>query len=335
MKHFPAISNSERNRVNRFEKHPKLTIVALGFLLAVIVVSLLEVSLRVFLGLGNPVLYQSSPLYGYRLQVTQLVHRGAGAEIRVNNLGLRADRDWDADVNNKILFLGNSVTYGGSYISNQELFSQLAVDGLGGFIAGNAGVNGWGIENIHAFVVDFGFQPASIYVSVLQEMDFYRGLSRLAGKTLWTVKPRFALQELLYHFCSSRMENMYEGHDRFVTAREKEKTVDRAVMQLREIDDVLKSRGFVHLIYLSTNRPQLLDGAGIDTLVERSLHKYGINVIFMKDRPEVTRLSRDEKAKLFYDWNHLSKEGHIIWANIFKSDLRKVLADRLSKRSPM
>jgi hypothetical protein len=328
-------SNPENTRQSRFEKHPKLTIVAIGLLVVVVVLSLFEFSLRFFLGLGDPVLYQSSPLYGYRLQASQLVHRGGGAEIRVNNLGLRADRDWDANVSNKILFLGNSVTYGGSYISNPELFSQLAVEGLEDFVAGNAGVNGWGIENIHALVVDLGFQPASIYVSVLQEMDFYRGLSKLAGKPFWAVKPHLAVQELLYHFYSGQMENMYEGHDRFVSEKENEKTVERAAMRLKEMDDELKSRGFVHLIYLSANRPQLLNGSGIDPLVKRSLLKYGINVIFMKDRPEVTQLGTTEKEHLFYDWNHLNKEGHIVWAKMIRNDLENVLAGRMSKQSHM
>mgnify|MGYP001558315659 CR=1 FL=1 len=102
--------------MNFFERHPKLTLSSIVISGVLILLAVAEFSLRLVFGLGNPVLYCSSPLFGYRLQPNQFVHR-RGAEIRVNNLGVRADRDWDEQIENKILFLGNSVTYGGTYIS--------------------------------------------------------------------------------------------------------------------------------------------------------------------------------------------------------------------------
>lgn len=196
-----------------FERNQRLTLVALIVFGCVLLLVVAEIAARLILGLGDRVLYQSSPLFGYRPQPDQLVYRRGGAEIRINNLGLRADRDWDSTRENKVLFLGNSVTYGGSYIGTTELFSPLAVEGAEGYFAGNAGVNGWGVENIHALIVGNGFTPASIYVSVLQEMDFYRGLSKLAGKAFWTHKPLFALEELLAQFHLQRFESIYNNHD--------------------------------------------------------------------------------------------------------------------------
>ena len=314
-----------KNTENRFERHPKLTLAAVVGVISLAILILAELGLRIMYGLGDPVLYQSSPLYGYRLQPNQLVHRFHGAEIRVNNLGLRADRDWDTTRTNKILFLGNSVTYGGSYIGTTELFSHLAVQGLEGYLGGNAGVNGWGVENIHALVVDDDFTPASIYVSVLQEMDFYRGLSKLSGKPFWSTKPVFALQELLYHFYLNQFEKMYEGHDQFVTGRENEKAVERGVRQLKEMDDYLKSRGYVHVIYMSTNIHELVEGQPVDSLVYGLLKKYGIQFISIRSRPEAASLPVEKQRELFYDWNHLSTAGHEVWASIIKDDLRKLL----------
>lgn len=103
-----------------FEHHSRVATAIIVTTIIILSLALFEVTLRVVFGLGEPVLYRSSPLFGYRLQPNQLVHR-RGAEIRVNNLALRADSDWDFNIENKILFLGNSVTYGGTTISNHEL----------------------------------------------------------------------------------------------------------------------------------------------------------------------------------------------------------------------
>lgn len=311
--------------VTFFERHPRITLLGISLLGILLPLMIVEMVLRLWFGLGDPVLYRSSPLFGYRLQPNQLVYREHGAEIRVNNLGLRASTDWDTVHANKVLFLGNSVTYGGSYITNTKLFSHLAVQGLEGYLGGNGSVNGWGVENIHALVVDGGFSPAAVYVSVLQEMDFYRGLSKLSGKPFWAHKPVLAISELLQQFFLDRMNSMYEQHDQFVTVTEQAKTVERAVIQLKALDEFLRERGYVHLIFMSTNVDQVLHGAPSDSLVSKCLGVYGISPIQLRERPEVTRLSPDDKSKLFYDWNHLNEYGHQVWAEIIHSELKRVL----------
>jgi hypothetical protein len=307
------------------EAHPRITltlIVTVGIIGALVIA---EMVLRLFLGLGDPLLYQSSPLFGYRLQAHQLVERRDGARIRVNNLGLRAEDDWDDRRENKILFLGNSVTFGGTFLSNIDLFSHLAVGQLEDYSAGNGGVNGWGIENMHALVVDYGFLPASVYVTVLQDMDFERGLSKFAGQPFWTRKPRFALEEAFFFFVYRWMLGMYEGHDRFVTEKEREKAIERSVVKLRELDEFLRGQGFIHLIYMSTDKFQLLGESAPDSLVRALLRRYNVPVKFIGDQPEVRSLSPEEIAALFYDWNHLDKPGHALWGRIIGQDLRKLL----------
>lgn len=310
--------------MSAFERHPKTTAIAVTACSVLLALVLFELVLRVGFGLGRPVLYRSSPLFGYRLQPNQLVYR-RGVEIRVNNLGLRADRDWDANIENKILFLGNSVTYGGTGISNAQLFSHLAATGCEGYLGGNAGVNGWGVENIAALVIDDEFLPARTYVSVLQEMDFYRGLSKLAGKPFWSHTPRFAMQELLAAFYLDRLNEIYDEHESFVSQREKEKTVARACARLKELDDFLKQRGYRHLIYMSTNTKQLFENEPPDPLVLKHLNKNDIHPISIKDRAELKAMKREDVKRLFYDWNHLTAEGHAVWARIICNDLKNIL----------
>ena len=313
-----------RKKTDHKKKHHNLFMLITTILVILFIILISELFLRYYMGLGNPVLYQSSPLYGYRPQANQSVQRFYGAEIHLNNLGLRALSDWDDKPENKILFLGNSVTYGGSYIDNQELFSHLAVAKLPGFKGGNAGVNGWGIGNIKAFIVDYKFLPAQVYVSVLQEMDFYRGLSKLSGKPFWAKKPLFAWQEILYFFGHDLMQGIYSGHDHFVTEAEKETTVQRSIVELKILDTFLKSKGFIHLIYLSPNRPQLLKESGVDNYVEKHLVNCGLNVCFLKNRQELKRLTVKQVGNIFYDFSHLTKEGHQLWGEMIGNDLNKL-----------
>lgn len=312
-------------KVSWFERNPKKTIaVTIGVIFLAILV-LFEFCLRYFMGFGNPVLYDSNPLYGYRLLPNQEVSRFQSSVIKVNNLGLRADENWDNRVDNKILFLGDSVTYGGSYISNDELFSTLAVKYIEGYKGGSAGVNGWGVENIHGLIVYSEFLPASIYVTVLPERDFYRGLTRLQGLPFWNHKPNSAVQELLYHFFYKENLKRYRHWQEYASEAEQKKVVENAVIKLKEVDESLKSQGYLHLIYISPTREQVLQRDEKDKHVFYFLAKYNLNVTFILDRINLLNFTSAEKETLFYDGVHLSKEGHIIWAEIMGNDLAKLV----------
>jgi hypothetical protein len=159
-----------------FERRPKATLACfwLAFLLLFGAVS--EVALRHFTGMGRPVLFYANPSYGYRMLPNQETWRFGGAHFKINNLGLRASDDWDRAIQDKILFLGDSVTYGGNHISNEDLFSQTALKGLLDVRSGNAGIPNWGVENVYGLVVQEKFLPAGVYITTFIEDDFYRGL---------------------------------------------------------------------------------------------------------------------------------------------------------------
>ncbi len=95
-----------------FTKNRKKTIAAVVLLLTLASAAGTELLLRESMGLGRPVLYDANPFYGYRPLPNRQYTRFGGAQIRFNNLALRAEANFDQDPNDKILFLGDSVTYG-------------------------------------------------------------------------------------------------------------------------------------------------------------------------------------------------------------------------------
>jgi lysophospholipase L1-like esterase len=308
-----------------FERYPKTTLTALLFVLGSAGCLALEWGANAFFGLGNVVLYDTHPLYGYRPRPNQQVSRNHNIVVHINNLGLRAENDWDAaEPHNKILFLGDSVTYGGSYIANTQLFSHLVTKTLPRStverVAGNAGVNGWGVSNVYAFIKTARFLPANIYISVFPEGDFYRGINRIGGQPFWTVSPRYALEEL-FHYGIYQLqlrknpptEHYTENHPGSVTI------VENAVQDLKALDHYLKSQGKTHLIYITPSRDQVIEHAKKDPIVESLLAQYDIQVHYISDR--LPAASTQEKESWFHDPIHLSSIGHQIWANVIASDL--------------
>src|SRR5438067_1866513 len=139
-------------------------------------------------GFGHPILYDNRAAYGYRPLPDQTRRRFGGARVHVNNLGLRG-----ADVTPerppgalRILFLGDSVTWGGSYVDDAQLFATIAADTVrrqhpGRFTAVealDAGVNGGGAEDIVGLVGDEGGVRVALgrHVGVLAVLDVDAGL---------------------------------------------------------------------------------------------------------------------------------------------------------------
>ena len=111
---------------------------------------LIEISLRI-IGFGNPIIYENN-VQNFYPKANQNSNRYRNANIRINHLGMRTNFNWENYKQKvKILFFGDSVTYGGSYIDNQNLFSEkICADYLSNSICGNFGVNGYQFENIQS-----------------------------------------------------------------------------------------------------------------------------------------------------------------------------------------
>ena len=308
-----------------FERRPRLAQAVVAVVAVTVALGAIEVGLRCF-GVGRPVLYDSNALYGYRPLPNQRLSPLFGPALRFNNLGLRCDEDWDAQTAGHVLFLGDSVTYGGN-VSNDELFSTLAVKDLPGERGCNAGVNAWGVENIHGLLVDRGFLPAHVYVTVLIEDDFYRGMTRLHGQLLWCLRPASALSHVLWNFLHLEDERRrYVNWAWYGTEDVVDRVLDKAVRQLVEIDAALEAKGFRHLLYVSPIRDQVLSDAPRDRRVAEKLARYGVRAVYLADAVHARGVSRSDQAALFYDNVHLSPQGHALWASIINEDLRRLLA---------
>jgi len=173
-------------------------------IVVVVVAALLaEVGLRI-LGLGRPVLYDNRLAYGFRPLPDQALRRLGNATVRINALGLRGPDvapTRPADTT-RVLFLGDSVTYGGSYVDEDELLSSVAAAEMrrGGFPrveALNAGVNAWGPANILGLIESTGGFDSTAWIVIAIDDDFRREKTRNGEVPYFNVAPRTALEEVL------------------------------------------------------------------------------------------------------------------------------------------
>ena len=79
-------------------------------------------------GLGDPIIYYKDAAYGYALEPSQRSVRLRNSVVTINESGLRSQDNWQLAKGKRILFIGDSVTYGGSYVDDSEIFSTFHSD---------------------------------------------------------------------------------------------------------------------------------------------------------------------------------------------------------------
>jgi lysophospholipase L1-like esterase len=193
------MDNDRRRRI-------KLFLLKAGYVAIVVLmgVGLLEGAARL-IGLGDPVLYYSDAWGGLRPLPDQRVKRLGGATVTVDGNGFRtpvAEKPGAL----RILFLGDSVTYGGSRIDDTELYTEVAADVIRSqgraVYAMNAGVNGTSLRN-HAERFEKQGERLDVLVWLFPWGDTLRNFATGGQISPPRYKPKLALVELV-DYCITR-----------------------------------------------------------------------------------------------------------------------------------
>lgn len=136
---------------------------------------LLEGSLRLILGLHNPLIYVSDPEIGYLLAPNQKVRRG-GNQIKINEYSMRCDSVAEKRPDDllRILLLGDSIANGAWWTDQKNTISALMESELGSNTQVlNASANSWGPRNQLAYLRRFGVFDAQILILLLNTDDLF------------------------------------------------------------------------------------------------------------------------------------------------------------------
>jgi hypothetical protein len=291
-----------------------------------------ELGLRFIFGMGHPVLYDNTFAYGYRPVPGQQLSRTARKRIRINNRSLRATRDWPALPDSsqlRLLYLGDSVTYGGSNIDDTETFCEISAADLTrrigrDVLVGNAGVNGWGPQNILGLVHHEGFLGSRVVVVVGQEADFERALIHVAETPFWNRQPSSAIEELLSsHVAYPIGSRRFLPKEGFVSAAEMDSVQRSNLDAFIEVARRARSSGARVLMIWHPSR-DAASGGPDDAHRQAYLARCRAEGFTTLDCYPIVR-REPEPAQLYMDALHLDVRGHALYGRILAGALADLL----------
>ena len=293
-----------------------------------------EVASR-FLGLGNPIIYQADSLVGYRLRPNQNNKRFNNATVSTDSEGFRVNPGEKSDSLSEVfVFVGDSVTYGGSYIDDTELFSSIFCANRSNSICLNSGLNAWGTYNMGRFIANFSLYSKRVpseFILVILPGDDQRNLTNMRSLPFWTTPPKHpkGINELINYLFwkylkpSLRVKGPYKQIDTSIGEIIKYKTIQYSWYDL---NNYLKSS--ISKINIVITPPKRWFTNSINN--KSDIQLYDKYLSMLSDNPNVLNTCnlynfiKDKYSPADYvDGVHLSKSGHKKWAKYIKLCLNK------------
>jgi hypothetical protein len=172
-----------------------------------------ELLLRFGLGLGNPVVLAADSACGYILAPNQNTYRFF-CRTRTDQYGMRSDRfaPIPAAGTLRVLFIGDSVTYGTSHVDQSRIFTELLHRELPAVVHRpvevlNASASAWAIDNELSWLHSRGTFHAKLVFLVLNNGDLGqpRAEARDVGDDLAQNHPMTAIGEVWARFLKPRL----------------------------------------------------------------------------------------------------------------------------------
>jgi lysophospholipase L1-like esterase len=182
-------------------------------------VVLFELGLRVGLGLGTPLLLRADSTIGYVFQANQNTYRFAN-RVHINAYHQRSEdlRQAPDSTFVRVLFLGDSVTWGGVLTDQldtipEEVEKHLARQCKAPVEALNASAGSWGIGNLRAYVERHGLFESDVVVLQIGTHDLTQATStsEVVGRhpAYPNGNPTLAIEELFQRYLWPRYIQPY------------------------------------------------------------------------------------------------------------------------------
>lgn len=305
-----------------------------ALLLAAVPLVFAEVYLR-SIGVGDPILYYTNSSFRYALQPNQKHSGQRGATITIDSKGLRGVKDWTASADGKILFIGASATWGGTYVDDRDLYSSIVCARLDkalgrNFTCGNAGINSYGVDNMAERIRYKDFADEAAIVVTIAPFNAVRGLNDLDTTPYYTVPPPGpfkAIWESVALLVWQLQHSREVVYDRSHDLRVAERSLQNLFAALRETDRPDR-KVLIAMIplrdHLGGNEDQLNGKPYFLTKRVRAILQ-GSNYDFLDlTQPFSTAPNRD--ALYYPDGGHLELAGHQLVGALIADRLQKFFA---------
>ncbi len=291
-----------------------------------------ELTLR-GMGFGDPVLYVSDPLVGYYPAPNQDVDR-YGGRVATNRFGMRSPEFAAAKPPGtlRVLMIGDSTLYGGSYVDQADLYSQQLQEHLERLTPQasvevlNVGVNAWGPFHKQGYIKRYGTFDADVAIVCMPIGDIYRPLGSLARLPYFSADrpPTCAIEEVAAHLMW-RYRTQLAG--RWSEAAHDEQG-QRGIAAYVELAELLRSHGCeVHFEILPSKAAATTDEVPANQLRDVTQLREALAAAGFHSAGYPAGMFCEEAASevLYHDDCHLQPEGHRLYA--------EYLTDRLAQQS--
>jgi hypothetical protein len=301
-------------------QHRKARSVVAAIIFLVLLVGVTEASLRFGLGLGNPVLITPDADCSYILKPDQTVRRFF-ARTHVNHFGMRSD-----EVPNvrqagvlRLMFVGDSITYGTSRVDQAELFTEIVHRELPAIVHRpvevlNASAGAWAPDNELAYIRSRGIFNSDIVLLVLNDGDLTqpRNTIEAVGDDLPRERPATAIGELFTRYIKPRIGHLLgrsDAGDRI--AANSDDVLRKNLEDLASTDELVKSQGArLMIVYIPFSRdiPELSNGSASILKAWCDAHHVGMfDLTSAEASHSATEITLDNGV-------HLNAKGHEVIA---------------------
>lgn len=274
-------------------------------------IKFVDLMLNKFVGLGNPLIYQHSKIYGYDIKPNQKIKRRAKT-ITINDEGMRNLKHWKEKYEKKILFIGDSVTFGGSLVNDEDTFVIKSCEKIKTIksICGNYAVNGYGIEAINNKLQFKKINDEDLLVLVFIGNNFERGLIHLGIQPYFSKKiTNFlpALTEISLIVIDKLRNKMRFKYSNI--SENKETYLNYQLIQIEKLKKTIIDNKKEYIIFYSPEYSELNNN---------KKYEY-IKIILSKEFENFIDLTDDLKKyknEIYFDNIHLNKFGHKIYSDL-------------------
>ena len=315
---------------------------------------LLELGLRVGLGLGTPLLLRADSTIGYVFQANQNTYRFTN-RVHINAYHQRSEdlRQAPNSTFVRVLFLGDSVTWGGVLTDQsdtipEEVEERMAQRCEAPVEALNASAGSWGIGNIRAYVERFGLFESDEVVLRIGTHDLTQATSDASvvghHPSYPNKNPTLAIEELLKRYLWPRYVRPYvpevggsgsSGTTDHVSTAGPDARFAHNLNHLQALVADIRDAGVPVVILHTPNRNEVTGHRDIPPVSprrERFLQvadSLGVPVINLADR----WASRSEVHALYRDHVHLNERGNAAAAKTLNAVLTRQM-DSLCTKTP-
>tara|TARA_Y100000741_G_C18249969_1_gene556943 strand:- start:792 stop:1715 length:924 start_codon:yes stop_codon:yes gene_type:complete len=305
-------------------KQKKIVFIIFLITISFILLKILDFTLYNKYGLGKPILYSSSKQYGYFIKPNQKVSR-KGKNISINNLGMRS-QNLSIDKLNKfrILFFGDSVTYGGSLVNNEDLFSEKICEKLNEksnkFECGNYGTNGYSLFSIIRRIKYTNLDNADLIVLTIIGNNFPRTFHNVLSQPFWSKKiDNFfpALTEVLFIYID-KYRNKFKYN---LGVEDINSAIDLNYYKdlIKNLDQTLKEKDIKFIIFYSPS---------VDEIINKKNNYYFKDYLnIFENFHDISDLKEENKESFYFDNIHLNKYGHMIYSKFMTEKILLLLKD--------